>query len=520
MDSVRTSPSEIGKRRRSSAFFLLTLAVWTFLAAASAYSNYRQLQDTFFAMARERGQGLFELMTFTREWNSERGGVYAEISEKNPSNPYLHHSKRDIDAGGLKLTLINPAYMMRQISDISQREARLAFHLTSLKPVRPENVPDEWERQALIAFEKGEPSRLELTGSDKDAAFRFMAPLPITQACLPCHVQQGYKLGDIRGGISVTMPAASTLKTLNVEIMRMLSLHAIAYALITGLLYLLYLRTKAHFLSLDAATHMQEELVRKRTRELTEVNAALGRSNAELEQFAYAVSHDLQEPLRMVASYVQLLSRRYGGRLDEDADAFIGFASDGAKRMQRMITDLLDYSRVQTKGEPFRPVPMSEALDLALGNLDLVIKETETGIDVERGSLPTVMGDKGQLGRLLQNLIGNAIKYRKTDHKPFVRISASRKDDHWLFAVTDNGIGIEPEHFDRIFRVFQRLHGHGQYEGSGIGLAICKKIVERHGGVIWVGSTFGEGTTFFFTLPDGKAAEEDASGEPARTAGE
>jgi signal transduction histidine kinase len=508
----RSAKPANGARRKPLAIMVVILLAWTGLTLFSATYNYRQLERNFYALARERGQGLFDLMGFTREWNSRNGGVYAPISDFTPPNPYLHHSKRDIEADGQRMTLINPAYMMRQISDISQSEGGLSFHLTSLKPVRPENAPDAWESEALKAFETGEASRLELIAqNDGEAAFRYMAPLKITQPCLSCHVQQGYRLNDIRGGISVTMPAGETLATLNREVLRILAFHAVAYLLISGLLLLLYRRTQAHIRALAAAGQAQEELVERRTRELTEAIAKLGRSNAELEQFAYAVSHDLQEPLRMVASYVQLLGRRYQDKLDEDANTFIGFAADGAKRMQRMITDLLEYSRVQTKNEPFLPVDMGEAVDMALGNLDLIIRETDSSIEIDRNSLPVVSGDKGQLGRLMQNLIGNAIKYRDEGRKPHVRIWAERNGGTWSISVADNGIGIEPEHFERIFRVFQRLHGHGRYEGSGIGLAICKKIVERHGGTMRVDSKPGDGTTFTFTLPAGGEASGTGS---------
>ncbi|MBF0269538.1 MAG: GHKL domain-containing protein [Alphaproteobacteria bacterium] len=328
-----------------------------------------------------------------------------------------------------------------------------------------------------------------------------MAPLIVKESCLNCHAAQAYKLGDVRGGISVTMPAASTLAAIEKETLRMLVQHGAAYVVISGLMVLLYLRAQAHIRTLDETARIQEDLVKTRTQELLEANAALGRSNAELEQFAYAVSHDLQEPLRMVASYVQLLGRRYQSKLDEDADAFIGYASDGAKRMQQMITDLLEFSRVQTKNDPFLPVAMDKALDLALGNLDLVLKETQCRIEADRASLPLVYGDKGQLSRLFQNLIGNAVKYRDPARAPHISIKAERQDGFWTFSVQDNGIGIEPQHFERIFRVFQRLHGRGTYEGNGIGLAICKKIVERHGGRIWVESKPGQGTCFYFTLP-------------------
>ncbi|MBF0168939.1 MAG: DUF3365 domain-containing protein [Alphaproteobacteria bacterium] len=331
--------------------------------------------------------------------------------------------------------------------------------------------------------------------------FRFMAPLRVGEPCMLCHAKQGYKVGDIRGGIGVIMPAASTLASFSDQVSRMLLVHAVAYIAVSGLLALLFFKTQAHIQALSDAKHAQEALVQKRTQELTAANAALGRSNAELEQFAYAVSHDLQEPLRMVASYVQLLGRRYQGKLDADADAFIGFAADGAKRMQRMITDLLDYSRVQSKSDPFQPVALSEALDLALGNLDLIIQETEAKLSLPVGGMPTILGDKSQLGRLFQNLIGNAIKYRDTGRPPEITIAVTWKKPFWALSIQDNGIGIEPQHFERIFRVFQRLHGRDKYEGSGIGLAICKKIVERHGGRIWVESQPGQGACFCFTLP-------------------
>jgi signal transduction histidine kinase len=225
---------------------------------------------------------------------------------------------------------------------------------------------------------------------------------------------------------------------------------------------------------------------------------ALKRSNRELEQFAYVASHDLQEPLRMVSSYVQLLARRYKGRLDSDADDFITFAVDGANRMQALIRDLLAYSRVGTRGENFEPVDCDTVLDHTLANLQVAIEEN--GAKVTHGPLPTVLGDPSQLAQLFQNLIANALKFRGED-SPHVHMAAEKQANEWLFSVRDNGIGIEEQYGERIFEVFQRLHGRNKYPGTGIGLAICKKIVERHGGRIWVVSDPGGGSTFSFTLP-------------------
>jgi len=225
----------------------------------------------------------------------------------------------------------------------------------------------------------------------------------------------------------------------------------------------------------------------------------LHRSNKELEQFAYMVSHDLQEPLRMVASYTQLLARRYKDRLDGDALEFIGYAVDGAQRMQGFIQDLLQYSRVGTHGRPFERVRVAEVVRRALDNLHFAIEEKHA--EVVCGEMPALDADPVQLGQLFQNLVGNALKF--SGEGP-VRISleAERRGDQWEIIVRDNGIGIDPRDADRIFIIFQRLHTRQEYEGTGIGLAICKRIVERHGGRIWVESQAGQGAAFHFTIPE------------------
>ena len=224
----------------------------------------------------------------------------------------------------------------------------------------------------------------------------------------------------------------------------------------------------------------------------------LTRSNADLQQFAYVASHDLQEPLRMVASYTQLLAKRYKGKLDADADEFITFAVDGATRMQQLIKDLLAYSRVTTQRAPSEPTECAPALVIALNNLHMAIEKEQAVVTYD--PLPTIVADDTQLTQLFQNLIGNAIKFRG-DQPPRVHLSAIRKDHEWVFAVRDNGIGIDPQYADRVFVIFQRLHTPADYPGTGIGLALCKKIVERHGGRIWVDSYPGQGATFYFTFP-------------------
>ncbi len=239
---------------------------------------------------------------------------------------------------------------------------------------------------------------------------------------------------------------------------------------------------------------------RKRAERLALQAQELARSNKELEQFAYVASHDLQEPLRMVTTYAQLLEHRYKEKLDADANEFIGFMVGGARRMQALIEGLLAYARIGSRGQPPEQVDCSTAVCEALQNLAISVNDAHA--EVSYDALPTISADHSQVVQLFQNLISNAIKFCR-DEAPKVRITATRLKDEWVFSVRDNGIGIKPEHRERIFVIFQRLHPESEYPGTGVGLAICKQIVERHGGRIYVDSEPGHGSTFSFTLPMG-----------------
>ncbi|SEH34981.1 sensor histidine kinase [Magnetospirillum fulvum] len=245
----------------------------------------------------------------------------------------------------------------------------------------------------------------------------------------------------------------------------------------------------------------QTEDLSLQSTELVNANAELARSNAELEQFAYVASHDLREPLRMISSYVDLVSRRYGASLDKDAVEFLGFARDGAQRMDTLIVDLLDYSRIDRKGEPIVPMALRDGLEPALRYLSVAIETCGATVTID--DIPAdlmILGDRSQIIRLFQNLIGNAVKYHDPERPPRVEIGWKPAGEEIEFWVSDNGIGIEEQYFERIFGIFQRLHSREKYEGTGIGLAVCKKIVERHGGRIWLESTPDIGTIFHFTL--------------------
>ncbi len=246
-------------------------------------------------------------------------------------------------------------------------------------------------------------------------------------------------------------------------------------------------------------TELDEHL--RTGKKLAETMAELERSNRELEQFAYVASHDLQEPLRKITSFIGLLEKHYGSRFDQEALKYLHYIVDGSKRMQTLINDLLAYSRLGTRGNPFLRTDFNKVLSGVLTDLDKTIKSR--GAEITYDSLPTLTADELQIGQVFQNLVGNAIKFCR-DTQPRIHVSARHEGDGWVFSVNDNGIGIKRDFFDRIFVMFQRLHTQAEYPGTGIGLAVCKKIIERHGGNIWLESEVGKGTTFYFKIPEKK----------------
>lgn len=273
-----------------------------------------------------------------------------------------------------------------------------------------------------------------------------------------------------------------------------------------------YVETERGTLALGLVTNISERKLIEA--EITRINAELVRSNTELGQFAYVASHDLQEPLRMITGYLQLLERRYRDKLDAEARQFIQYAVDGAMRMKRLIEDLLALSRAGTQAANFRPVESRTLFETACANLAVAIRESAA--EITAGLLPVIVGDAVLLTQVFQNLIGNAIKFRSTDHPPHIRVSAQSSNEGHAFSISDDGIGIEPRHLERIFGIFERLHNADQYEGSGVGLAITRRILERHGGRIWVESKPGEGSIFSFQIPaqpQGVDASRAASGK-------
>jgi signal transduction histidine kinase len=463
--------------------------IWTIVVAASFTFEIVRVKQETLEEARVQADITFVKDILYRRWNAMHGGVYVPVTEETPPNPYLSHiPERDIvTPSGKQLTLMNPAYMTRQVNEIIKEKYGVRGHITSLNPIRPENAPDPWEKEALYAFRNGKAEASSVSFINNKEYFRAMHAFITEKSCLKCHAKQGYREGDIRGGISISIPMKPLRAIENRNILTLAMVHGLLW--VAGLIGIGSSRTRIR---------RSEQERMHAVKELEQTADELERSNADLQQFAYAASHDLQEPLRSVAGFVGLLEKRYKGKLDSHADDFIRYTVDGVRRMQMIIKDLLEYSRVGTNAGEFKTADSSSVVEKAISNLQAAIEDS--GARVTHDVLPNIIADEPQLVRLFQNLIGNAIKFR-SEEPPRVHIAAAKRGNEWIFSVKDNGIGTDPEHAERIFVIFQRLHTREEYPGTGIGLAICKKIVERHGGNIWVESEIGKGSAFFFTLP-------------------
>ncbi len=604
-------------------FFLVLL---TLLSAGTSYWNLRgHTHET----ARYYAEGMVRLISDARLWNAEHGGVYVPVSESTPPNPYLSVSHRDlVTTDGLELTKINPAYMTREIARVTKRQEGLVLHLTSASPVNPVNTPDDWEKAVLQDLEKGwQESRFTLKTEPEGRVYRYMSPLYVQPACMSCHAVNGYEVGDLRGGISVTFPASPHLGMIATQINWMLAGHMVALLLVGGALYVLLNRLQRQWLARQELIARQEETIAQRTANLsrqmkryhTIINTAaegyweldvegrtvmvnealqrmlgysyeemqgrlpyefvrgknveifreqlgqrenrchrafnitlqtkdnsevharfhatsilddqhrltgsfafitditelleirqsaaayalkLERSNNELRDFAHIASHDLQEPLRTIVSYGDRLLLKQADNLDERGRDYLQRMQGAAMRMRQLIEDLLNYSRLTSREQVMAPVNLNEVLEEVKADLAQRIKEQNGRVEV--GELPTINGDRSQMHRLFLNLVGNALKFQKPNLNTLVEVKQGAGDGQRLeIMVRDNGIGFDEKYLDRIFRPFQRLHARDQYRGTGIGLAICKKIVENHYGEMTARSQPGEGTTFYVFLPAG-----------------
>jgi len=478
---------------RLRRYMWLLIAFWTVAICASLSWNLFQLNRTTEEMARIQARAAFQQDILYRRWNAMHGGVYAAVSGETFPNPYLEVAERDIQTPlGRQLTLINPAYMTRQVHELGAEESGVQGHITSLNPIRPENAADWWEVTALEAFEQGETERSTIADIDGVAYMRLMHPLLTEESCLKCHAAQGYQEGDVRGGISISVPMSALRATAQKYVTSLVLAHGVLWLL--GLLGIIW-----------GAGRLGEGIrVRKRAEEMLRQYAAeLEASNEELDTFAHTVAHDLKNPLGLVIGFAETIERDYTALSEEEVCHYLHTIAQSGRKMSNIVDELLLLASVQRmEGIEMQPLDMQRIVTEALKRLTRLIEERQAKIIIPE-SWPEALGYGPWIEDVWANYVSNAIEYGGTP--PRVELGADAEQITNLphevcFWVRDNGEGLTLDEQERLFIPFTRLD-QVRAKGHGLGLSIVRRIIGKLGGRVGVKSENERGSTFYFTLP-------------------
>ena len=499
----------VGGSSSSRKWWALPVLGWAVLVLASLLWNLSKERRHSHDVAKATARSFFDEVQTTRQWNAEHGGLYARVTEKTQPNRYLDVPHRDlVTTTDVQLTLINPAFMTRQIAAIAAGKRGVQFHITSLKPIRPANEPDPWERSALEAFGRGARDRIELRDQAAGRMFRYMAPLPVKAACLKCHAQQGYKLGDIRGGISVSLPAAPIMDAASNRARVLTVLHVGGLILGVGGILLYLSRSRGQMLRLVASRRQAEA-------------ASLAKS-----QFLANMSHEIRTPMNAILGFAQLMQR--DAELAPEQRSHLNTISRSGQHLLALINDVLDMSKI----EAGRTLLSLSTFDLhaMLDDLGTMFRvrtdaanlrlDAEWGDDVPR----YVVTDEGKLRQVLINLLGNAVKFTDEGGIAFrVGVNTSEQGRKRLVVeVADTGRGIGADEIDKLFEAFeQTVSGRGAEGGTGLGLTIGREFVRLMGGELAVTSQVGEGSSFCFDidLEEGRHEDVQTDGPERRVLG-
>jgi signal transduction histidine kinase len=475
----------------------LAAVFWTVFIGLSLAWNAYQHHKGVMEFARIQAEANLNKDIAFRRWATEHGGVYVRPSQKWPADKYLTLPDRDVlTTKGMQLTLINPAYMMRQIMEGYAEQYGVKGHITGLSPINPMNMPDEWERKVLESFAMGANHAAETSEIEGKPHLRVMLPMYLEGGCLKCHVAGGSEQANVQGGVSVSVPLAPFEAAAMQELRITLGTHGGIWLVGMAGIVAVSRRAMQRVAERERARSEISELNASLERRVAERTADLERANRELEAFSYTVSHDLRAPLRAINGFAHLLLEGEGERLSGEGKRMFGRIVHNSNRLGELIDDVLEYSRagriaLVPAGVDFESLAHSVAHELLESYPDATV-------DVAR--LPRVQGDETMLRQVLVNLVGNALKFSTGSPRPRVEIGMQEGDGRRVYYVRDNGVGFDMNYAGKLFGMFQRIHTGEQFPGTGVGLAIVQRLVERHGGEVWAEATPGCGATFYFTL--------------------
>jgi len=468
------------------------LIIWTALIVFSFIWNYKIIISNNHEVVLNKSKAFFEQILSARAWNSSHGGVYVPVTDKTQPNKYLEDPLREVvTLDGLKLTKINPAYMTRQISEINQANYDIHFHITSANPIRPANKADDWETKSLNKFENGTTQILELVKTDSSEIYRFMAPLTTNQSCLHCHAKQGYKLGDIRGGISVSFPATLYLKVANNQLFYSALVHFLIMLL--GIVGLIFFYKKSN---------VYVSVVKTKNQELVQLNATKDR-------FFSIIAHDLKSPFSSILGFSEILKDEVEQIDTKTIKRYASLINSSAQNSYALLENLLEWARMQQGQIQFEPekLVLNDAVIAEIQNLQHTADQKNIKLTNNTPENLTIKADYNMLLTILRNLISNAIKF--TPEGGQVKVEAKIEGEvkgeksQVVISVSDTGIGMTKETIENLFKIESSIstRGTNNERGTGIGLLLCKDFIEKHKGNIAVKSMPGKGSTFTIYLP-------------------
>ncbi len=480
-------------------YFIALIVSWVCITLISYVWNYHFIEDSVEQLAQNKGRIIFDQVQNMRYWNSLQGGVYVPVTHDTQPNYYLKDSLRDLHSDLGLLTKINPAYMTRQLNEILEKNDNLRLHLTSIDPIRPENKANQWELKALRAFDNDATECFERIVSDSVDVFKYMAPLYVRESCLSCHGNQGYKIGDVRGGLSISFPTDSYANTINSALISMTAVHIIA--LIVGLFGLFaYNKKTSRYITVIQDSNIELQRKEKLLQEATE---HLSRINAKKDKFFSIIAHDLKNPFMTLIGLSEMLIEEKDNIEKKDLDKLLLEFNATSVKTHELLENLLRWSMNEMNKTAFNPEPIFlKGVDGEILKL-LEISAQKKNIILEEKIEPSlnVVADKNMLEVIIRNLLTNAIKYSGNNEK--VIISARENESEIEIAVHDFGVGLDSHQISSLFDCENRRStlGTGNEKGTGLGLLLCKEFVERHEGEIWVESQIRKGSSFYFSLP-------------------